>query len=96
MLTIKVIRPDGSKVEPNDFSRNDFSEFIEEARTVFYNTPSQSGTKHHSVTYFAPGRDTPIDIYEGTIYVMNEAGKTIANYDLGYGFIKSEGEGTSN
>jgi hypothetical protein len=88
MLTIKVIRPDGSKIKPEDFlSNKDFSEFVEEVKSVFFNTGNQSVSGHPSVTYFVPGSDRCIDIYEGTIYVMNENGKTIAKYDLGYGNV---------
>lgn len=86
MLTIKVIRPDGCKTDhPEDMSHLDMSEYIEEAKSVFLNTGNQSASGHQSVTYFVPGNDRAYDIYEGVIYVMNESGKTIAKYDLGYG-----------
>jgi hypothetical protein len=89
MLTIKVIRPDGKQVT-SEISNADFSEFVEEARTVFYNTAAQSVSGHPSVTYFKDDREgKAIDVYEGLVYVMNEGGKTIAKYDLGYGFPKN-------
>lgn len=80
MLTVKVIRPDGS-------------EFIKEASTVFLNTPKQSPTGRSSVSFFVPllpavpigtevGHEC-VDVYEGTVYVMNGNGKTVANYALG-------------
>ena len=86
MLTIKLIRPDGCEIKPENFlSNQDFSEYVEEVKSVFLNTGNQSASGHPSVTYFVPGKDDCVDIYEGTVYVMNEAGKTIAKYDLGYG-----------
>jgi hypothetical protein len=85
MLTIKVIRPDGTKSTDNNLSSVDFSEFVEEVNSVFLNTGHQSATGSQSVTYFKPGSDRAYDVYEGVIYVMNENGKTIAKYDLGYG-----------
>jgi hypothetical protein len=70
MLTVKVIRPDGS-------------EWIEEATSVAINTPEQSPNNNKSVTYFVPDKTHfSIDIFEGQIYVMNENGKTVANYFL--------------
>lgn len=88
MLTIKVIRPDGKKHDESEHLPSvAFSEFIEEAKTVFYNTAVQSASGHPSVSFFKDnGMDGGIDVYEGTVYVMNEAGATIAKYDLGYGF----------
>lgn len=81
MLTIKMIRQDGS-------------EFIEEAKSFAYNSKEQSASNFPSITYFTKQNDTSVvvahDIYEGTIYVMNENGKTIGNYFLGE--IKSEVE----
>ena len=85
MLTVKIIVPDGNKTKPEDFLTNiDFREWIEEATSVALNTAAQSQTGHRSVTYFTDdGR--PQEVFEGTIYVMNENGNTIARYDLGYG-----------
>ena len=75
MLTIKVIRPDKS-------------EYIEEISSVFYNTAEQSFTRSPSITYFTIQREgrvgvqNTIDVYEGLVYVMNDNGKTVANYCL--------------
>jgi hypothetical protein len=72
MLTVKIIRPDGT-------------EWVEEAKSVCSNTAEQSATHNPSVTYFTNDKEMRcIDIYEGTIYVMNENGKTIADYYLLY------------
>jgi len=80
MLTVKVIRPDGS-------------EYIEEASSVFLNNPQQSPTGRNSVSYFSPVHPALVvdgepvskcqDVYEGTVYVMNSNGKTVGNYCLG-------------
>jgi hypothetical protein len=76
-----------------DRAGDDFSEFIVEAHSVFLNTKNQSQTGHKSVTYFeTKDENRAIDILEGTVYVMNEAGSTIAKYDLGYGFPVESGK----
>jgi hypothetical protein len=67
MLTIKIVRPNGS-------------EYIEEATSVFLNTPEQSPNINQSVTYFKEGK--AYDVFEGKIYVMNNNGKTVADYFL--------------
>lgn len=69
MLTVKIIKPDSS-------------EWIHEAFSVSQNTPEQSASKHASVSCFLTDK-TCLDVYAGTVYVMNENGKTVANYDLG-------------
>ena len=71
MLTVRVIRPDGS-------------EWIEEVGSVALNTAKQSLTGRRSVTIFLVGKEQICtDIYEGFVYVMNNNGKTVAAYDLG-------------
>ena len=72
MLTIKVRRLDGS-------------EWVEEVSSVSLNTPNQSQSGRMSVTFFRNGKEpVSTEVYDGKIYVMNENGKTVANYDLGY------------
>jgi len=72
MLTVKVIRPDGS-------------EFVREVDGVDLNTSEQSETGRKSVSCWrgTPGGSNIIEIFCGTVWVMNESGKTIANYSLG-------------
>lgn len=77
MLTIKVIRPDGS-------------EYVKEASSVFLNTPKQSPTGRSSVSYYPPLLPDQselsvncVDVFDGTVYVMNSNGKTVSNYSLG-------------
>ena len=71
MLTIKVRRLDGS-------------EWVEEASSVSLNTAGQSASGRISFTYFRNGKEPlATDVYEGKIYVMNENGKTVADYELG-------------
>ena len=78
MLTVKVIRQDGS-------------ENIDEATSGFLNTANQSASGNKSFTYFLPDKNHhAIDVYEGNVYVMNENGKTIANYYLEYPKMESE------
>ena len=71
MLTVKVRRMDGT-------------EWVEEVSSVAYNSAGQSASGRPSVTFFRHGKE-PLgtDVYEGKVYVMNENGKTIADYDLG-------------
>jgi len=71
MLTIKIRRPDGS-------------EWVEEVSSVSLNTLKQSPTGRPSVSMFRHGKEPLcMDIFEGMVYVMNENGSTVANYDLG-------------
>ena len=80
MLTIKMIREDKS-------------EWIEEARSVAYNTAKQSASGSPSITYFTKKADEAVtthDIYSGQVYVMNENGKTIGDYFLGWPIQETE------
>ena len=68
MLTIKVISKDGK-------------ECIEEVKSVMFNP----ATEQRSATMFVwyeDKEDLPYTLYEGTVYVMNENGSTIAKYDI--------------
>jgi len=69
MLTIRIIGTDGN-------------ESVIEARSVFMNNWKQSKTMPQLVYYFVPGESTARDVREGDVYVMNENGKTIADYHL--------------
>lgn len=77
MLTIKVITQDGS-------------EFVKsEVMTVSFNPPSMETSRQASV--FVWYKDEPAETFlDGKIYVMNEDGKTVADYQL-YGLPKSDG-----
>ena len=34
--------------------------------------------------------EQPVEIYDGTVYVMNESGKTIANYTVSQKFLETK------
>ena len=71
MLTVKVRRLDGS-------------EWVEEVSSVSLNPARESASGRISFTYFRHGKEPlATDVYEGKVYVMNELGKTIADYELG-------------
>jgi len=76
MLTIKLISKDGS-------------EFVKsEVRTVAFNPPSMDTDRDASL--FVWYRDEPAETFtEGKIFVMNENGKTVADYQL-YGLPKND------
>jgi hypothetical protein len=69
MLTVKVIGRDGN-------------ESVTEVLNVFMNTWEHSRLQPQLVYYFVPGESTARDVREGDVYVMNENGKTIADYHL--------------
>jgi len=69
MLTVKVIGTDGN-------------ESVLEATSVFMNNWEQSSVMPQLVYYFVPGESTARDVRQGDVYVMNENGKTIADYHL--------------
>ena len=72
MFSIKVIEDDGH-------------EFVKsEVRTVAFNPPTQDAQASLFVWY----KDEPTETFlSGTIYIMNENGKTVADYRI-YGNIK--------
>lgn len=69
MLTVKVIGTDGN-------------ESVVEALSVFMNTREELKLQPSLVYYFVPGESTAREVREGDVYVMNENGKTIADYHL--------------
>ena len=75
MLTIRTIDPDGLEV-------------VREIRNTMLRPAKESPTGSPCLTYFlehSEGNDWPdcVDVYCGTVYVMNESGKTVASYFLG-------------
>lgn len=70
MLTVKIICSDGL-------------ELVKETKTAMLRPPSHSqrGSKYFS--YFDEEGNS-IDVFDGDVYVMNEHGKTVANYCLGH------------
>jgi len=66
MLTIKVYAPDGST-------------FVREAEAVL-ECVEKDGT--HVVKYWSKDYPTAATLTEGQIYVMNDNGKTVADYHL--------------
>jgi hypothetical protein len=74
MLTIKIVRNRGTP---------EYREFVQEIRSVALNPESESQSGHPSVSFF-DALGVCVDIFEGDVYVMNENGKTIADYNLNY------------
>lgn len=70
MLTIKIIFPNGG-------------ELTEEVVRVSYDPGKQDGGMNGVVAYQEPKSAALTHIDQGTVYVMNENGKTVANYCLG-------------
>ena len=75
MFTVRVIEPSGL-------------EMVREARSVMLRPPAESPTGSPCLTYFTESGDgdnwpNTVDVYDGTIYIMNENGNTIASYFLG-------------
>lgn len=69
MLTIKVIGDDGS-----EFIKSD-------VRTVSFNPPVMESGRDASL--FVWYKDEPAEtFFSGKVYVMNENGKTVADYHL--------------
>ena len=71
MLTVKVRLPDGS-------------EYVKEVSSVWFNVSKTDEPKYSVCYYEAKGMPLGDRIEEGDIFVMNENGKTIANYHLHY------------
>lgn len=71
MLTVKHIRPDGA--EAIDIAR----------RALWYpeKNPETSDSPTGILTVITPTSDS-FDITSGTVYVMNDLGKTIGVYDI--------------
>lgn len=69
MLTVRVIGADGN-------------EMVKEVTSVFMRPSEQSKLIHQSVYFFRPNGDLAETIEDGDVYVMNDAGKTIADYHI--------------
>lgn len=72
MLTIKVIN-----------ERTGF-EYIKEVKSVVLRPAQESASSSRCFTYYDRESDVAFDIFEGTVYVMNGEGKTVANYNFPY------------
>jgi hypothetical protein len=73
MLTVRVIEASGL-------------EQVREVRSVMLRPAKESLTGSPCLTYFldsGEGWSNSVDVYDGTVYVMNENGKTVASYFLG-------------
>jgi len=69
MLTIKIVGSDGN-------------EAVHEAIEVFMIPASHHKMQNGYVYYFVPGESTARDVIDGDVYVMNDYGKTIADYHI--------------
>jgi len=69
MLTIKIINGNG------------FEE-VHEVKDVFMVPSEHAKMITGYVYYFVPGESTARNVTDGDVYVMNEHGKTIADYHL--------------
>lgn len=79
MLTIRVIQEDGR-------------ELLKEVSSVMRRPGEETLTRSDCITYFED--ENAIDVFDGTIYVMNENGKTIAVYKVSSKWIVPQGEPT--
>jgi hypothetical protein len=72
MLTIKVIQ-DGGREE------------IKEIKSAMLRPGCESYSGWPCITYFETGNESKaIDVFDGDVYIMNENGKTVADYCLGH------------
>jgi hypothetical protein len=69
MLTIKI--------------RDNGIETVKEAKSVMFRPPRESTTGRSCITYFENDFHCT-DVFWGDVYVMNENGKTVADYCLGH------------
>jgi hypothetical protein len=71
MLTIKIIENDGR-------------ETVKEINSVTLRPANESSSGSRCLTYFGFQNNEfyATDVFNGTVYIMNENGKTIANYVL--------------
>lgn len=69
MLTIKVVNSNGR-------------ELVKEIRSAMYRPPQETEYNFWVLTYWPVANEPPEDVLEGSVYVMNDNGKTIANYCL--------------
>jgi hypothetical protein len=74
MLTIKVCSNEGH-------------ELVKEVESVMLRPSKETASGHDCVTYFPVSNpsnpEIAVDVLEGTVYVMNSNGKTVADYYLG-------------
>jgi hypothetical protein len=72
MFTIKIIEPSGLEI-------------VKEVKSIMLRPASESASGARCVTYFEVGSEAKaVDIFEGDVYLMNENGKTVADYCLGH------------
>jgi hypothetical protein len=58
-------------------------EIVKEVREIIKRPARETLTGRNCVTYYENNLDAT-DVYSGDIYLMNDNGKTIANYCLGH------------
>jgi hypothetical protein len=72
MFTIKIIEPCGR-------------ETVKEVLSLIYRPGKETETGNPCVTYYENrGEILAIDVCEGQVYLMNENGKTVADYGLSF------------
>jgi hypothetical protein len=70
MFTMKVIEPSGL-------------EHVKQVESLMFCPTNKATDGRDYVTYFGAGSDPKaLDIFEGDVYLMNEYGKTVADYHL--------------
>jgi hypothetical protein len=69
MLTMLLINKDGS-------------ELVKEIDSVMKRPAKESASNASCLTYFEKRHDgnQAVDVFDGTMFIMNENGKTVANY----------------
>lgn len=78
MLTMRYIEEDGHEV-------------VKEVESVMRVPAKESVTKSAYLVYWnIDDKGSPVEIYDGTVYVMNEMGKTIANYVVSTKWVETE------
>ena len=89
MFTIKHVHPDGQEF----IHRGELPRYVpvEAKKSAQVQLPGEA--THSHVAFDVPGWPCQI-LYSGTVYVMNENGKTVARYDLGLSAPVMGGEAT--
>lgn len=78
MLTMRYIEEDGHEI-------------VKEIESIMRVPAKESVTKSaHLIYWNVEDKGQAIEIYDGTVYVMNENGKTIANYAVSQKWVETE------
>ncbi len=73
------------------YIEEDGHEIVKEIESAMRVPARESVTKSAFLTYWNKESDGhPVEIYDGTVYVMNENGKTIANYVVSTKWVETE------